>query len=660
MKPKLSRAVAVSGGETDDNEDNDRTDRTPLVSSPFGGRPRSGTNRGYGGFDAFAGSRHNSQPRRQSIASSRSSRKRRGLQIELGTSANSHPDYDVNNPPSVPSSPKGLEYNDVMLTEDVEHDSSSEHRGRGDAVIEIYSSSDGSASPHKDRQRRHTIHPAEADVCFPHDGISELGSGEHRPDSVRSRRRRKKWPEFQVLEEWAQEEKKELALEELRMRKVSEPVMVGGRLRPMNRGWHRSSESDPSYRFTYFNENFENTIHSETISGLVQDGVSFHDLFHPDPPEIDESSAESDEEGTFPSPKRPDRSATPTSGEAGARARANTRQSSVLGERGREREQDKQASSGMETGVNTPTHGRSPSKKPKRYGPRPVFWLDVRQPTVAEMNVLSKAFGIHPLSREDILSQEAREKVELFKNYYLVNFRSFQQDKTEDDYMEPIDIYILVFKEGVLSFHFSETPHPANVRRRIRQLQDFILLDSQWICYGIIDDITDAYVPLIKTIEDEVDDIDDAILRLHSSDEASIAPKPKKPKSKTKARLLSCIPFLGGPAKDGYLEVSQEEYNDDKKSETNDPTSGDSGGDMLRRVGECRKKVMELYRLLGNKADVIKGLAKRCNEEWQIAPRSEIGMYLGDIQDHIVTMTGNLSHYESYVLKSPYYARNVG
>jgi Mg2+ and Co2+ transporter CorA len=63
-------------------------------------------------------------------------------------------------------------------------------------------------------------------------------------------------------------------------------------------------------------------------------------------------------------------------------------------------------------------------------------------------------------------------------------------------------------------------------------------------------------------------------------------------------------------------------------------------------VGDCRKKVMGLYRLLGNKADVIKGFAKRCNERWEVAPRSEIGLYLGDIQDHIVTMTGNLSHYE--------------
>lgn len=53
---------------------------------------------------------------------------------------------------------------------------------------------------------------------------------------------------------------------------------------------------------------------------------------------------------------------------------------------------------------------------------------------------------------------------------------------------------------------------------------------------------------------------------------------------------------------------------------------------MLKRVGDCRKKVIGLYRLLGNKADVIKGFAKRCNEQWEVAPRSEIGLYLGDIQ----------------------------
>lgn len=236
------------------------------------------------------------------------------------------------------------------------------------------------------------------------------------------------------------------------------------------------------------------------------------------------------------------------------------------------------------------------------------------------MRVISKAFGIHALTAEDIMMQEAREKVELFKNYYFVNYRTFEQDTNSENFLDPVNMYVVVFGEGVISFHFSMTPHPANVRRRIRQLSDYLILSSDWISYAIIDDITDVYAPLIERIEDEVDEIDDAILGLHSPEENS----DNAAKKTAKAKEL--------------------EY--EKQSEAEDASSGDSGGDMLRRVGECRKKVMSLYRLLGNKADVIKGFAKRCNEQWEVAPRSEIGLYLGDIQDHIVTMTANLSHYE--------------
>ena len=90
----------------------------------------------------------------------------------------------------------------------------------------------------------------------------------------------------------------------------------------------------------------------------------------------------------------------------------------------------------------------------------------------------------------------------------------------------------------------------------------------------MIDDITDAFGPLIQNIEYEVDSIDELVLILKDAEQS----------------------------------------------------------DMLRRIGTCRKKVMGLLRLMGNKADVVKGLAKRCNENWSVAPKSDIGLYLSDIQ----------------------------
>jgi magnesium transporter len=522
-------------------------------------------------------------------------------------------------------------FDDVMLSVDLEHgltmEESRKNRSR-DVLIDIDEESQqypesSIASPKENEglRRRMTMLQAAEDVCFPLEGMSDLGEQDyiHRVGSTEPRRRRRRrWPDLGLLEAWSQEEKEQRTMEGMRTRKVSEPLMVGGRLRPQKRPWHREADDAP-YRFTYFNEEFDNTIHSQTISELVQPGQTFRNLFIPDPPIIEESTDDEtdDEEETVLLTRH-----TTTASAANGSSRGATQASSRLGEP--KLGEPKQGSSGEQTRTTTPARSPTPQpasrpsqEKPKRYGPRPAFWLDVLSPTDAEMKVISKAFSIHPLTAEDILMQEAREKVELFKHYYFINYRTFEQDENNEDYLEPVNLYVVVFREGVISFHFSMTPHPANVRRRIRQLQDYLILSPDWISYGIIDDITDAYAPLIQRIEEEVDDIDEAILRLHSVEEEE---EEKKRKS-----IAS------------YNNPHYDEKQDEKP---------ESGRDMLRRVGECRKKVMSLYRLLGNKADVIKGFAKRCNEQWDVAPRSEIGLYLGDIQDHIVTMTGNLSHYE--------------
>lgn len=480
---------------------------------------------------------------------------------------------------------------------------------------------------------RRLVAEAEQDVCFPGPGMSEMGDDE--PQSrgqeqrqYRTRRRRGQWPDLSILEEWSHMEKEDRT-EERRVKKITEPQLINGRLRPLRKGWFQSDEETP-YRFTYFNEEFQSTIHSQTISELVQPGGNFRELFIPDPRLL--SDDESDEEDLDPV-TMPIKAHNQSSGIENE-SKPNTRQPSLSATRdiletrpegttSPSKEPSAHVVSRSESGRATPSghksaeesllhisQGTTAGSKDKmlRYGERPVWWLDVLCPTEPEMKVISKAFGIHPLTAEDIMLQEAREKVELFRHYYFVNYRTFDQDSNSENFLEPVDMYVVVFREGVLSFHFSKTPHPANVRRRIRQLRDYLILSSDWISYAIIDDITDVFQPLIQNIEDEVDEIDDAILKLHSSADKRLKEDSSRP---------------------------------DDAATTSDPNS-----DMLRRVGDCRKRVMSLYRLLGNKADVIKGFAKRCNERWEVAPRSEIGLYLGDIQDHIITMTANLGHYE--------------
>ncbi|KAL9943491.1 hypothetical protein ACHAQF_008508 [Verticillium nonalfalfae] len=110
----------------------------------------------------------------------------------------------------------------------------------------------------------------------------------------------------------------------------------------------------------------------------------------------------------------------------------------------------------------------------------------------------------------------------------------------------------------------------------------------------MIDDIVDCFAPIIRKIELEADSIEDEVFVIREGDSSV----------------------------------------------------------FLRSIGRVRKNCMALMRLLGGKADVLRGFTKRCNENYKVTPRMDIGLYLGDIQDHVVTMVTNLGHFEKILSRS--------
>lgn len=73
--------------------------------------------------------------------------------------------------------------------------------------------------------------------------------------------------------------------------------------------------------------------------------------------------------------------------------------------------------------------------------------------------------------------EETREKIELFRNYYFVCFRGFDQDPYSPTHLEPLNMYIIVFREGTLSVSIV---FPANhLPIKCAHVRDFALVPSQ-------------------------------------------------------------------------------------------------------------------------------------------------------------------------------------
>lgn len=212
-------------------------------------------------------------------------------------------------------------------------------------------------------------------------------------------------------------------------------------------------------------------------------------------------------------------------------------------------------------------------------------------------------FHVHPLTIEDIIVQDNREKCEVFEKYLFLCVRTCdigyfnfgksnnmgddviigmdeRQSLLPNTQQEAINLYLLVFGNYIVSIHSEPITHVRHVIRRMYPLRNLFHVTSDWIMYALLDDVVDEFIPNMKTMELEVDSIDDLVLVLRQTDQA----------------------------------------------------------DMLRRIGRARNQVTHMLRLLRPKTEIIKILTKRTADRLQ----NHTLLYLRDIQDHLVTMIQNL------------------
>ncbi|KAJ2158863.1 CorA metal ion transporter [Coemansia sp. RSA 552] len=200
--------------------------------------------------------------------------------------------------------------------------------------------------------------------------------------------------------------------------------------------------------------------------------------------------------------------------------------------------------------------------EPPTYSGAGCFWLDITEATAEEMASLARVFGIHPLTVEDIMTEdEGRDKFESFSGYSFIVYRTLDYDGqaygSGGQGISTASFSIILKQSCVLTFHRPrELSHVASVVGRLRDLvspdSPFPVVTPAYIAYALIDDITDTLTPEMRSVELDVDAADELVLILSTSEQS----------------------------------------------------------DMLQRIGAARRKILTLWRLLQGKPEVIRAFSK--------------------------------------------------
>jgi magnesium transporter len=143
------------------------------------------------------------------------------------------------------------------------------------------------------------------------------------------------------------------------------------------------------------------------------------------------------------------------------------------------------------------------------------FWLDLTSPTVEQVSRLGELFDLHPLALEDTLHPGQRPKLDDYGDHvFLVFYGAAGADARG---VGPL-CEVKMFLSGNFVITVHRDPLPALAEQR-SQIEGRVIHSEQFVVYRILDALTDTFFPPLSAIDDEIDQLEDAIIREPSDEQ---------------------------------------------------------------------------------------------------------------------------------------------
>ena len=137
------------------------------------------------------------------------------------------------------------------------------------------------------------------------------------------------------------------------------------------------------------------------------------------------------------------------------------------------------------------------------------FWLDLTDPAREDVIRLAELFSLHPLAIEDTLHDGQRPKLDDYGNHVFLVFYAAAGE--EHDAREPLrEVKLFLAGDYVITVHHG--PLPALAQQR-SQIEGRVIHSEQFVVYRILDALTDTFFAPLSAIDDEIDQLEDAIIR---------------------------------------------------------------------------------------------------------------------------------------------------
>ena len=146
--------------------------------------------------------------------------------------------------------------------------------------------------------------------------------------------------------------------------------------------------------------------------------------------------------------------------------------------------------------------GRFPSS-PERF-----VWIGLHEPSEEILKIVQKQFGLHDLAIEDAFRAHQRPKIDVFGDSLFMVLRTAQLVNSKIEFGET---HIFAGRGYVVTVRHGPSASYKEVRARSEAAPQLLRNGEDFVVYAIMDFVVDNYMPVVDAIEQQAEEIEDAV-----------------------------------------------------------------------------------------------------------------------------------------------------
>jgi magnesium transporter len=134
-------------------------------------------------------------------------------------------------------------------------------------------------------------------------------------------------------------------------------------------------------------------------------------------------------------------------------------------------------------------------------------WIGMLRPTAHEIAAVAEKFDLHPLAVEDAVHAHQRPKFDRYGDTWFVALRPAR-------YVDPVEmvelgeLHLFLGPKFVVTVRHADQPDLTVVRKRLEEQPELLGHGPDAVLYAVMDKVVDDYVPVLKELQGDVDEIE--------------------------------------------------------------------------------------------------------------------------------------------------------